>query len=187
MRDIMASKKKSAPKAKAGKASPAAQKSAAPKSAAAPSPFGGVGVWPGAGFTSPPTPKSMESMMSKSQSQFDNMSKDANAYVKEGVEAFVKSGKICAERMQDIMQTCMSICQEAGEKNAEAVKTLMACKTINEVADTQSKLAQQNFDEMMQALTKMTEMTIKLTREAMEPINDQMGKAIKKATDSMAA
>lgn len=146
----------------------------------------GVGVWPSA-VLAPTTPKSMESMMNKSQSQFDFISKDANAVVKDGVEAFVKSGKICAERIQDIMSTCMSLAQDSSEKQAEAVKKLMACKTINEVTDCQSKLAQQSFDEMMSAVTKMTEMSIKMATEAIEPINDQVSKSIKKATDSMAA
>lgn len=178
--------KKVTPKAKA---KPAKKVAAAPKSAKAftPATNFGVGVWPAAGFTSPTTPKSMESMMSKSQSQFDAMSKDANYIVKDGMEAFVKSGKIAAERIQDIMSTCMSLCQDATEKQASAIKTLMACKTINEVTDAQSKLAQQSFDEVMSALTKVTEMSIKLATESLEPINDQMGKAMKKATDKMAA
>lgn len=169
-------------------------KTAAPAKKFAPAkPFGksatpnfGVGVWP-TSLTAPTTPKSMESMMSKSQSQFDNMSKDANAVVKDGVEAFVKSGKIAAERMQDIMSTCMSMAQDASEKQASAMKNLMACKTINEVTDCQSKLAQASFDEMMSAFTKMTEMSIKMATEAVEPINDQVSKSIKKATESIAA
>jgi phasin family protein len=176
-------KKVSKPKSVAKKsAKPFATKSSKP----APSVFG-VGVWPTAGFTAPTTPKSMESIMSKSQNQFGAMSQDANVIVKDSVEAFVKSGKIAAERVQDIMSTCMSMAQDASEKQASAIKNLMACKTINEVTDCQSKMAQQSFDEIMSAMTKVTELSIKLATEAMEPINDQVSKSIKKATDSIAA
>lgn len=180
-------KKDTAPKAKTEGSKPAKKaESTAKSSAFSPVNFG-VGVWPSSGFTSPTTPKSMENIMSKSQSQFDALSKDANVIVKDSVEAFVKSGKIAAERLQDIVSTCVSMAQDASEKQASALKTLMSCKTINEVTDAQSKLAQQSFDEVMAALTKVTEMSIKLATESFEPINDQVGKAIKKATDSIAA
>lgn len=170
---------------------PAAQKPAAKKAAANTSsaPLG-AGVWPSAGFgnfTSPTSPKTMESFMNKSQSQFDAFSKDQSAVMQETMQACMKSGKIAAERMQDMMNVCMQMCQESSEKQAEAMKALLSCKTLTDVTETQGKLAQTGFDDMIQAMTKMTEMGIKCTTEVMEPLNDQLGKAMKKATESMAA
>lgn len=164
------------------------KKPTAPKSAGTggASPFG-IGVWPGSGFTAPTTPKSMESMMSKTQSSYDAFSRDGNAALKAGMEAWAQSGKICAERMQEIVSTCVSMCQNASEKQAANLQKLMGCKTINELTDCQNKLAQQSFDELMSTMTRMTEMTIKMATEAIEPINDQWGRAIKKTTDNLAA
>lgn len=182
--------KKTASKAKTYKFKPAKKTgaaSAAPRATKAPANNFGVGVWPAVGFTSPTPQKSMEQAMNKTQSQYDAFSKDANAYMQENMNALSKSGKICAERMQDMMSTCMELCQGASEKQANALKNMMACKTINEVTDCQTKLAQQSFDEMMSAWTKLTEMGVKCATEVMEPLNDQIGKAVKKATDSMAA
>ncbi len=147
----------------------------------------GAGVWPSAGFTAPTTPKEMEKMMNKSQSQFDAFSKDQGQMMKQSMEAMARSGKICAERMQEMMNLCMEVAQGASTKQAEAMKTLMTCKTMNEMTEMQSKMAQTSFDDMMQAMTRFTEMGVRLATDAMEPLNEQIGKAMKKATDSIAA
>ena len=125
--------------------------------------------------------------MFKGNNQFDKISQDAAAVGQAQMDALVKSTTIFTKGMEDIMKTCMEICQEAGEKSQTAAKTMMSCKTINEFADIQTKMAQASFDEFMTNATKISEKSVKLCTEAMEPINDQMGKAMRKATESMAA
>jgi phasin family protein len=183
------STKKPAKKSNVSWAKPATPKAKA-QSSAAPNAWAAPGVWPASGLgnlTSATTPKNMESWMNKSQSQFDNFSKDQSAVLQETMQAYMKSGKIAAERMQEMMTTWTQMAQEMSERQAAAMQTMMACKTLPEVTEAQGQLAQKSFDDFMQTFTKMTEMTVKMATETMEPINDQMGKAIKKATDQMAA
>ena len=125
--------------------------------------------------------------MNNSQSQFDSFSKDQGAAIQETMQAYMKSGKIASARMQELMNTYTQMAQELTEKQTAALKNMMTCKTLNEVTEAQSQFAQSSFDDMMQTFTKMTEMGIKFATEAMEPLNDQVGKAIKKATSKMAA
>ena len=66
-------------------------------------------------------------------------------------------------------------------------KEAMSSKTINEFAEVQNKIAQSNFDDFMAGATKLTEISTKLITESAEPVNAQIGKAIKKASESMAA
>lgn len=160
------------------------------KQKASSQPLMGAGMWPSApfpNFTASTSPKTMESFMNKSQSQFDALSKDQSAAFQDALQTCMKSGKIAAERMQDMMGYCMQMCQESSEKQAEAMKNFFTCKTLTDVTEAQSKFAQTSFDDMVQAMTKMTEMGIKCSTEIMEPFNDQLGKAMKKATESMAA
>lgn len=176
---------KSSPKKPSGKSS-AAPKSAASKST---SPFG-AGVWPSAGlntFTSATTPKNMESFMNKSQSQFDAFYKDQGAAFKEALEAYSKSGKVTAERMQEFMNYYMEFYQNYSSQQANAFQNMMACKTANDVAEAQTKFAQDSFNEMMQAFTKFSQFGMQFASEAFEPFGDQFGKVMKKATDTMAA
>src|SRR5690606_15725093 len=97
------------------------------------------------------------------------------------------SSTIFTKGMEDIIKTCMDIAQESGAKNQALAKTAMSCKTLNEFTDFQTKLAQSSYDEFLTNVTKISEKTVKLYTDAMEPINSQMGKSIKRASNKMAA
>lgn len=129
----------------------------------------------------------MESFMNKSQSQFDAFYKDQGAAFKEAMEAYAKSGKITAERMQEFMNYFMEFYQNYSTQQAQAFQKMMACKTANDMTDAQSKFAQESFNEMMQAFTKFTQFGMQFASEAFEPFGDQFSKAMKKASETMAA
>lgn len=128
----------------------------------------------------------MEIRKMSTNKQYDKMAQDAASFGQEQVEALVKSGTIFAKGMEGVMKTCMEMAQSSAEKAQGAAKTMMTCKTINEVTEAQSKFAQASFDDFMNTLTKLSEMTVKLATESFEPINDQMGKAMKKASQQAA-
>ncbi len=131
--------------------------------------------------------KGMEIPMSKSNKSFEKIAQDASAMSQEQMDAFMKSSQIFAKGMEDMMKACMDMAQNSAAKSQEAAQELMACKTLNELTEAQTKLAQSSFDEFMTGATKMSEMGVKLATDAMEPINDQMSKTMKKASESMAA
>ena len=128
-----------------------------------------------------PTLKEMETMMTNQPFQFDKMAQEAANQSREGFEAFVKSGEIFAKGFEDIVKTAASLTQTAAEKQAEFAKELMGSKTLNELAETQNKIVQANFDQFMSNATKLSEMSVKVMNEASEPLNAQATKAMKKA------
>ncbi|MGB4058000.1 MAG: phasin family protein [Alphaproteobacteria bacterium] len=125
--------------------------------------------------------------MSKSKSQMDKMAQDANNFGREGFEAFTQSYTLFAKGFEEITRTAMTLAQQAAEKQAQFINQALSSKTLNEWTDAQNKIAQSNMDEMMNAATKLSEMSIKLMNESAQPINDQMGKSIRKASEAMAA
>lgn len=131
--------------------------------------------------------ESMEKIMSNSKNQYDKISADTTAASRQGVEAFMKSGNILMKGSEQLFRTMVEIAQESTERNTEAFKTLMACKTLNELTEAQNRIAQENFDEAMTTCTKLSEIGIRIATDVFEPINDQVGRSIKKASDSMAA
>lgn len=131
--------------------------------------------------------QAMEMMMTKSKEQIEKLSNDAAAYGKESMDAWMKSGNIFMKGYEDLFKTYMNIAQKSAEKNGEAVKTLMACKTVSEYAEVQNRLAQQGFDDFMTGATKISELGIKLATDGFAPINDQLTKTMKKAGESVAA
>lgn len=129
----------------------------------------------------------MEKPMIKGNKQFDKMTQDAAVMGQDQMDALMQCSTIFARGMEDILKTCMEIAQEAGEKSQNAAKTIMSCKTLNEFTDAQTKLAQASFDDFMSNATRISEKSVKLCTDAFEPINGQMGKAIKRSGDAMAA
>lgn len=125
----------------------------------------------------------MEMKMTNNK-QYEKITSDAAAMGQEQMDAFVKSSTIFAKGMEGVMKTCMDMAQSSAEKAQAAAKTMMTCKTINELTEAQSKFAQASFDEFMTGANKISEMSVKLATECMEPINGQMGKAIKKASQA---
>lgn len=131
--------------------------------------------------------KKMETMMTQSKTQYDKFANDAASASKESVEAFLKFTNIWMKGSEDIVKTYMNLAQEIAAKNTEAFKTLLACKNLNELTEVQNKLAQETFDGILANATKLSELTVKVTTDALEPINDQVSKSIRKATESVAA
>lgn len=129
----------------------------------------------------------METTMNNFKNQYEQFTGGASSSVREGVESFSKSSATFAKGAEQILKTIAEVAQESSQRNAEAVKALMATRTLNEFAEAQNKLAQQNFDEAMSTMTKLSEMTIKLYSEALEPINGQVTKAMSAAMKKNAA
>ena len=98
-----------------------------------------------------------------------------------------KSMNIWAKGVEQINQEAIALTQEIANKNQEAFKALIACKDINELTDVQNKLAKKNFDAIVSASTKLSEISVKVATDSFAPINDQVNKAVKKATESVAA
>lgn len=131
--------------------------------------------------------KSMEKAMTQNKAQYEKLTNDAASAGKENVEAIIKSTNIWMKGTEDLFKTYMSLAQDTAAKNSEAFKTLLACKNLNELTEVQNKLAQESFDGFMAGATKISELSVKLATDALEPINDQVSKTIRKATDSVAA
>lgn len=133
------------------------------------------------------TAEKMESYMTKGQNQFEKLAGEVGNSGKEQFEAFIKAGNIFMQGFEDVSKTCMGWTQTSVEQNTQALKELMSCKTINEFAEAQNKWVQKNFDDFMTGTAKLSELSVKIATDAFEPINDQLSKSIKKATEAVAA
>ena len=127
---------------------------------------------------------SMESTMSNYKAQYEKMGEEAQNFLRQNAESCSKTGQSFAKGAEKMMKTIAEVAQESAQRNSESFKALMACRTINEFAEAQNKLMQQNFDDAMSTATKLSEMAIKICNEAIEPINGQMAKAMKKMSEA---
>lgn len=139
-------------------------------------------------------PKMMENVMAQAKSQMDRqsqkmdkMTQDATALGREQFDAMIKSCNSLARGCEELIRTSMSIAQNAAERQSQFMKQAMSSKTVNEWAEVQNKIAQANFDDFMSGATKISEMSVKIMTECTQPLNDQIGKSMRKASESMAA
>jgi phasin family protein len=140
-----------------------------------------------ASINSKMNPKNEEIKMESVKNKAERMSADAAAMGKEQTDAFMQSGNMLMKGAENFIKTYVSLMQDSVERNTEAVKSLMSCKTLNELTETQTRLAQDNFDGFISNMARLSEMSVKLATESFEPLNAQMNKSMRKATDSMAA
>ncbi len=131
--------------------------------------------------------EAMEKMMSQSKSQMDKLAHDAQAFGREGFEAYMQASTIFAKGFEEIARTAVAMAQSSAEKQAKFLNQALSSKTLNEWSEAQNKIAQSNMDDLMSAATKLTEMSVKVLSESSELLSEQAGKAIRKASEARAA
>lgn len=101
-------------------------------------------------------------------------------FSKSGFEAWMKSTNIFMDGATSLFKTMSNYGNEAREKQAAAIKEFMACKTLNDMTETSTRVAQQSLEQVMSGATELSERSIKLCMDALEPINDQISKGFQK-------
>jgi phasin family protein len=129
----------------------------------------------------------MENIMTQGKAKFEKFGQEAAAHGKDHVEAITRSGGIFAKGFEEFLKTYSTLAQSAAERNAQAFKSLLGSKTLNEFTETQTRVAQENLDDFLSGVTKLSELSVRLATETLEPINEQVTKSIKKASESLAA
>ncbi len=125
--------------------------------------------------------------MSKSSPQLDKIMKETADFGARYSDACTKSGAIWMKGVEDIVTTIVSMAQSSAEKQAEYVKEAMGSKTISDFTEVQNKMAQTSFDDFMTGATKISEIGTKILTDSVEPVNEQISKAVQKATKAAAA
>lgn len=125
--------------------------------------------------------------MATQKNPFDKISQDAGAIGRETTEALSKASTLYQKNCETIMKACMSFTQDLIEKQTQYTKKALSSKTLNEFTELQSEAAQEGFNDFMTGATRISELCVKAATDCIEPINDQMNRTIRKATEAMAA
>lgn len=120
--------------------------------------------------------------MTDTKQKFEKMTADAATLGQEQVEAIVQSSTLFFKGAEDFFKTYTALAQETAQKNAEGLQSLMGCKTLNELTETQNQLAKDSFEGFIAHATKLSELSLKVAKESLEPINAQVTKTVQRAT-----
>lgn len=94
-----------------------------------------------------------------------------------GRENFDASIKAYVSGMQELNDLFFKTAKQAVRFNTDAAKTLTGCKTPEEVAQTQMKLAQSGFEAAVESSTTLGQAALKVAGEMSEPLASQFGTA----------
>jgi phasin family protein len=93
------------------------------------------------------------------------------AFNKSNVEAFIQAGTTFFQGFEQIARTVVGMTQAQVEAGMSTAKSLIAAKTVTELADLQNAYAKSAFDQAVSEATHLSELAIKITNEAIEPLS----------------
>lgn len=105
---------------------------------------------------------------------------DANQASKDTVEAIVKSSQIFAKAAEELNKAISTFAQSSMELNVQASQAMLGAKSLQDLVEVQQELARSSFDHFITGSSKISDMALKVTNEALEPIQSRVNHTIEK-------
>jgi phasin family protein len=93
------------------------------------------------------------------------------AFGKSNMDAFVQAGTIFFHGFEELAKTFVGLTQAQVESGMTTAKALISAKTLTEFTDLQNAYTKSTFDHVVSEATHISELAIKITNEAIEPIS----------------
>ena len=106
------------------------------------------------------------------------------AFSQGNVEAFMKSGQIWAAGVQDISKQMAASAQASLDETMSTFKALTSVKSLKDAMDLQSSLARSALEKTLAESGRLTDVSFKLTEQALAPITARVTLAVEKFAKS---
>jgi len=106
---------------------------------------------------------------------------------RENFDAAVKVGEAYVAGIQELNNLFFKAAKDVVRFNTEAAQTLTACKTPEEISETQMKLAQSGFEAAVETGTTIGQTAMKVAGDVSEPLTGQFGAAYNEILSKTAA
>ena len=133
-------------------------------------------------FTKPVT-EAIGEIQSKAKAAYEKGTEtltEATEFAKGNVEAFVESGKILSNGVQNLGKTYVEEAKSAYETLTGDLKEIAAIKSPTELFQLQGKIMRRNFDALVATSSKNTEAAMKLANDAFAPLTGRVNLAAEK-------
>lgn len=131
--------------------------------------------------------KSQQEQMEKASAQLLKNYEELNALTKGNVDAVVQSSTIVAKGAEQAGKQVAAYAQSSLEKSVAATKAAFAVKSIRELIDLQNAYAKQSFDALVAETSKLQELSVKVTNDALAPLSARVNVAVEKLGKPLAA
>lgn len=127
-----------------------------------------------------------ETMDEAQKSAFENFDQISD-FNRENVEAMIVCSNIVAEGFEVIGKEIAAFAQKAAEANMAAAKKLSSAKNPQELMDLQTEWAKTAFDGFVAESTKLQDISVKVSNQAVKPFNDRINKTVETFAKPIAA
>ncbi len=103
------------------------------------------------------------------------------------IKAVFDAGRILAEGMETLGEEIATYARESFEAGMEAAKGLGECESLTETLDRQSAFAKSSFDKFAAETAKLSDMSAKVARHSLEPINARVNATAESLIEAMTA
>lgn len=94
------------------------------------------------------------------------------------LDAVNASGAIMTKGIEEIGKAWFGFTQSSLEQAAGTMQALMGCKTLRDVMELQNGFAKTSFDQTIAETAKLSEMSVKVANDAVEPIKARMNSSV---------
>ena len=106
---------------------------------------------------------------------------------KENIEAAVTCGTIVAKGYEAIGKEVMAFSKTAFEANMNAAKAIFGAKNVREAFELQGEFTRSSLDQALAESAKISEMSMTVAKQALEPIQARVNATVEKAMKPLAA
>lgn len=114
----------------------------------------------------------VQKSMPEAADRFDEFA----AYQKDNLQAFFNASAIAAKGAETLGEEILAYNQAALDATLTSAKKLLEVKTAQQLVEVQSQLARDNFDRFVSETGKLSELAMKVTNEAFEPLQTRFNK-----------
>lgn len=97
---------------------------------------------------------------------------------KANIDAVMKSGAVIAKGVQEFNKVWLGLAQDSMQESVAATKALMGCKSVQEMMGVQMDLAKAGYTRIMAENRRLSDISTKLTEEAIEPITKRVNATV---------
>lgn len=112
---------------------------------------------------------------------------EAASFGKDNVDACVQSGTLFAKGFESLSKELMTLAQSTAEANVATAQAFFGAKTLREVIDLQTEFSRRRFDSLVAESAKLTDLSLTLAHESIEPIQARLNATVEKLLKPIAA
>ncbi len=135
--------------------------------------------------------KTMETKMQNAAEQIEKANREIASRVEEAasfnsnnLDAAVQAVSVVAEGIKDVNQTVCNSIQQALQTAMSTGKAMMGVKSLRDLMEIQSEYIKATFDTLMADSTKISEIAVRCSSQAAEPINARVTEVVEKVSKS---